>query len=453
MNMIQSKYIVTILAFFIFALNSSAQKNAIIDKVVAKIGSEYLLYSDVVSTFKYQKERNPALDQSYLCPLVEQMVAQKILVNQAKLDSVEVSDIQLEGELESRVNNIIQMMNGDEDYFREYYGKSPLEVKNDMREDMKQQMLAQEIQRSLISNVTITPKEVTEFFNAIPQDSLPYFNSEVELGEVLIKPEVNEEQKEAATKKLTDIRNQILEEGADFGALAKQHSEDPGSGANGGDLGWKQRGSFVEEFEAAAYALEKGEISEVIESEFGFHIIKMDDRRGNSVKLRHILVTPLITFSDLEKARAKTDSIRNLVVSDSITFLFAVKRFSDKKAPSYNNNGRMLNPKTGNTFFETSDLPYEIYFEIEDMAIDSVSETMEFLEENGSTIYRIVKLLSRTEPHKASLQLDYSKIQQFAKESKKNIYYNEWMLERIAETYIEIDKDFEGCKNLEEWIR
>lgn len=416
-----------------------------IEKVIAKVGGEYILYSELMGAYQYQKQNDPTITEEVLCPLLEQMIAQRILINQAKLDSIIISDGEIEGQLDARITNILGMMGNDEQRFVEYYGKSIVAVKEDFREDIKQQMLAERIQRTLINEVVVTPSEVKEFYDKIPSDSLPYLPSEVEISEIVMTPEVNSVEAEISRNKLNDIKERIMSGEETFSDMARKYSADPGSGANGGDLGWSKRGSFVTEFEAAAYDLDIDEISDIVETQFGFHIIKLIDRRGNQLNLKHILIKPEITLSDLDRTKSKLDSIRSLLVSDSLNFVNAVRMHSDKEIQSYNNIGRMANPKTGDTFFETGDLPPEIYFAMEELEVGDVSEPLEFQDQRGEKKFRIIKLMSRTKPHKANLEQDYSRIQRFAKESKKNEYYSTWMKARIEETYIELDEDFNDC--------
>ena len=416
-----------------------------IEKVIAKVGGEYILYSELMGAYQYQRQNNPGITEEALCPILEQMIAQRILINQAKLDSIIVSDGEIEGQLDARITNILGMMGNDEQRFVEYYGKSVVEVKEDFREDIKQQLLAEKIQRTLINEVVITPSEVKDFYDKIPKDSLPYLPSEVEISEIIMKPEVNEEEAELSRNKLTEIKEKILSGEESFEDMARKYSSDPGSGANGGDLGWSKRGSFVTEFEAAAYDLDINEISEIVETQFGYHIIKLIDRRGNQLNLKHILIKPEITQADLDITKTKLDSVRIKLTRDSLDFVTAVRMHSDKESQSYNNIGRMANPNTGDTFFETGDLPPEIYFAIEELEVGGVSEPLEFQTPRGEKMFRIIKLMTRTKPHKANLEQDYSRIQRFAKESKKNEYYNKWMKERITETFIELDDDFGDC--------
>ena len=234
--------------------------------------------------------------------------------------------------------------------------------------------------------------------------------------------------------------------------MAIRYSSD-GSARIGGDLGWAKRGKYVQEFEAAAYKLDKNEVSPVVETEFGFHIIQMQERRGNSIKVSHILVRPEITENDFELAQAHLDSIRGLILYDSLSFSRAVKIFSNENQQSYNNDGRMVNPVTGNTFFEIGDLEPDVYFAIDTMQIGGISDPFEFRGPDGDTYYRVVQLQSRSEPHRANLALDYSKIQKATIEAKRNEFISDWIGDKVAATYIDVDKIFRGCPIMQKWIQ
>ena len=438
----------------ILSVGVFAQAPRLIDKVIAQVGSELILLSDVENEFNYMSSARNVSDESVKCMILEQIMASKILVTQAKLDSIEASDEEVEAQLGARMDQILRQMGGDESLFQEYYGKSVLEMKNIYREDIRSKILTEKMQGELLAKIQITPSEVIEFFTSIPTDSLPYFNSEVEIGEILYKPRVNDDEKARARERLEGIKIQIEETGAEFGELAKKYSDDFGSGRQGGDLGWQKRGTFVPEFEAAAYSLKQGELSDLIETEFGFHLIQLLERRGNTIHARHILIKPEITAGDIEKARNELDSIRALIVRDSMDFTRAVKKFSDKNTSSYHNNGRLTNPVNQSTFFETKDLSPEIYFAIEDLSVGDVSEVIETTGPTGETQFQLVQLISKTRPHRASLQEDYSRIQEYAKESKKNEYINRWLEEKILSNYIFIDAGMlEQCPSLTKWAK
>ncbi|MEN0051989.1 MAG: peptidylprolyl isomerase [Bacteroidota bacterium] len=433
--------------FFTFSLQAQRK---VIDKVVAIIGSEYVQLSEVEEQFSLVSQQRGGLPPEARCQILEQQLSQNLLLNQARLDSVLVADEEVEVQLNARIDRILGYMQGDVNQFEEYYGQSVNEVKDEFRQDLKNQLLTERMRGTIISNVNVTPSEVKDFFDQIPKDSLPYFNSEVEVGEIVMVPEVNEEQRNIAITKLESVRQQIVD-GGDFAELAQKNSDDPGSGRLGGDLGWTSRGKFVPEFEAAAYGLEENELSEIVESQFGFHLIQLLERRGNRIHTRHILIRPAITEADLELTRSKLDTVRQLIQTDSISFSLAVKRYSDENTQSFNNDGRMVNSITGNTFFEVGDLDPDIYFTIDTMGINDLSAPFEFQSPSGETSFRIVQLQSRTDPHVASLKQDYSKIRQAAIDSKKNEFISKWLEEKVDATYIHIDPIYRTCPNLNVW--
>ncbi|WP_425422185.1 peptidylprolyl isomerase [Phaeodactylibacter xiamenensis] len=443
------KYWISALCFLFIGTNSWAQRE-VIDKVVATVGGELVLLSEVEEQRALMASQQSNLPDDIRCDIMDQIMANKLLLNQSKLDSIMVSDEEVEVQLDARIERILGFMNNDVNQFEEYYGQSINEVKAQFREDLKNQLLVERMRGNIMASVTVTPSEVKTFFNSIPKDSLPYFNSEVEIGEIVYKPKVNKEERERAVNLLEELRERIVEGGESFAELAGKYSDD-GSARAGGDLGWAKRGRYVPEFEAAAFRLEKDEISPVIESEFGFHIIQMLERRGNSIRVRHILIKPDITDADLELARNRLDSVRHLVMNDSISFSLAVKRFGNEDQQSYNNDGRMVNPATGNTFFEIGDLDPDIYFTVDTMDVGEISAPFMFRDPTGERYFRVVQLQSRSSPHKADLRKDYSKIQMAAIEAKKSEFISDWVGDKVGSTYIDIDPIFNGCPVLRKW--
>ena len=451
-KVIMMKKIYLLAVFSLIVTGLFAQNKAVIDKIVGKVGNELILLSEIEEQYDLMREQQGTLPDGFRCNILENLLAQNLLLNQARLDSVIVSDEEVQAQLDARIEQILAYMNNDLEQFQAYYGQTVSEVKEQFREDLKNQLLVQRMRQQIIDEITVTPSEVKAFFKGIPADSLPYFNSEVEIGEVVYKPRVNEDQHKIAREKLEDIRKRIVEGGESFEELARVYSDDPGSARAGGDLGNQKRGTFVPEFEAAAYNLENGEISPIVETEFGFHLIQLIARRGNLIHTRHILIKPTITPADLELAQERLDSIRSFIVNDSLSFSVAVKRYSDDSQQSYNNDGNMVNPVTGNTFFEIGDLDPEIYFSIDTMQVGEISQPIAFQSPTGEVYYRIVKLKSRTDPHKANLLEDYSKIKDAALEAKRNTYINEWVHEKISTTFLAIDPVYNSCPNLQLWM-
>ena len=434
------------------ATGLSAQSGTVIDEVIARVGSEYVLLSELEEQYALAaSQSNEPLPTEARCAMLDQTLVGKLLYNQSKLDSIEVSDSEVEQQLNARIDRILSYMGGDINQFEDYYGQSITATKEQFREDLREQLAVERMRASVVREVKVTPAEVKNFFGEIPMDSLPYFNSEVEVGELVIRPTANDSTRQAVVERLEGIREQILSEQITFEEAAQQNSAD-GSARGGGDLGWTQRGKFVAEFEAAAYNLDPGEVSDVVETEFGYHLIKLQGRRGNSIRVSHILLQPEITEADMEESRMFLDSIANLIRVDTFTFSYAVKRFGFDKVQSYNNDGRMSNPASGNTFFEIGDLDPDIYFAIDELEIDSLSGVMEFRGPTGDPLLRVVQLQSRTSPHRATLSQDYAKIQDATRNAKQQQYLSDWIEDKVGSTFIKIDERYQGCPQIQSWL-
>ncbi len=446
-----NKTFLLIITLLLASLSLKAQDRQILDKIIGVIDNRIVLQSEVEEQFRLMESQQGSVPPEARCMIADQLFVQKLLLAQADKDSLVVSEEEVEQQINSRIEYILGMMGGSYEQFESYYGMSVLEMRERYRIDMEQQMMTERMQSTVLEQVDVTPSEVRDFFNSIPSDSLPYFNAEVELGEIVIKPKVNEEELEKAYKKLDDLRKRIVEDGEDFAALASKYSDDPGSAQQGGSLGWVKRGVMVPEFEAALFRLKNEEYSPIVKTEFGYHFIQNVERRGNTVYARHILIRPKITFDDIDLAKAKLDTVRNLIMNDSISFTRAVKKYSEDEQ-SKNNAGLMLNPKTGTTLFEVGDLPTEVYFAIDGMEVDEISKPLEFYDARGEQQFRIVHLRSYSDPHKANLDDDYAKIQTAAIERKKGLHLSDWIDKKVGKTYIQLDDEYKQCPNMKKWV-
>ncbi len=445
------KKLILFVALTLSSFALQAQTRELMDKVVARVGDEYVLLSEVEEQYSSAKEQRQNLPANYKCMVVDQILVNKLLVNQAKIDSLYPKEEEIETQLNSRFERILEYMNGNVEQFVAYYGQSPEAMKETMRDDMKDQLMSEKMRTKILSDVSVTPSEVRKFFKEIPKDSLPYFNQEVEISEIILKPKANDVQKRLAKEKLADIREKIVSGKMSFEDMAKKFSEDPGSGREGGDLGWAKRGKFVPEFEATAYKLDAGQLSEVFESDFGFHILQLIERRGNSIHTRHILVKAQITDEDVALAKHTLDSVRMAVIKDSLTFSKAVKDFGDKSTQSFHADGRVTNPSSGNNTFETRDLDPDTYFAIDSMKIGSICKPIEISLPTGEKYYRIIKLLLKTSPHKANLLTDYNKISSATLDQKKSAALVKWIERKAQSTFIQIDPLYRDCLNLDKW--
>ncbi len=423
----------------------------VLNKVVAQVGGETILLNEIDDNYLGQTRGMTNIPPDLKCQIFEGLLMQKLLTNQAKIDSVKVSDEQVEGQLNARFDRVLAYMNNDMAQFEEYYGKSVNEMKDELREDLKDQMLADEMKNKVVDKITITPSEVKAYFKSIPRDSLPYYNSEVEYSELIFYPKPNKMERQRVIDKLNSIRQRIVENGEKFEDLAKKFSMD-GSAAAGGDLGWAKRGAFVPEFEATAFNLEEGQVSSIVETEFGFHLIQLLERRGNSFHARHILIKPELSASDKEAAQKTLDSIIVLLKTGKLSFPDAVKKFSNKNYPSYSNGGRAINPHTNTNFFEISDLEPDVYFALDTMKLGGISTPIEIRDPYGETAYQVLMLQARTDPHRASLEKDFSRIKDSAIMNKRETELDNWIANKIRDTYISIDPEWlKTCPGAQKW--
>lgn len=433
----------------IFSANICFAQEQVIDEVIAVIGSYPVKYSDLQRLKKQMEEQGEEGVILSDCELLEQLLFQKMLVYQAQVDSVEVNDKQVEQELEKRIRFFAEQL-GSEQKLEEFYNKTISEIKDEFRDDIREQLVAQTMQGKIAGDIKITPSEVRAYYNSIPSDSLPFINSEVEIGHILKNPPVAQAEKDAVKEKLEKLRERIIG-GTDFASMAALYSEDPGSAARGGELGFMSRGQLVPEFEATGFNLKEGEVSRVIETLFGYHIIQMIDRRGEQYNLRHILLIPKTSPADLYNAQLSLDSIYNYLLTDTIKFDKAALKYSDDAETKYN-GGLIVNPQSGTTRFEVSELDKQLFFTIDQLKVGEFTKPMAYVTPEGKKAYHILYLKSRSEPHKANLKDDYQRIQNVAASEKQARTINDWIRKRRKSTYIQIDQKYHSCIFKNNWL-
>ncbi len=442
-----NKKIIPLILAIATSLQVIGQKKAL-DQIEAVVGDEIILMSELENQIISYQSQGMLIDQDMRCQLFEEMLFQKLLINQAKIDSVEVTDAQVESEMNRRLRYFISQI-GSEKKLEEYYQKSIAEIKDEFRELVKEQMLAQQMQQKITGSVRVTPSEVKEFYQNLPKDSIPLVNSQVEIAQIMIKAPVSEQAKLAAREKIEEIRKRILN-GESFSTLAVLYSDDQGSAIKGGELGFTGRAEFVPEFSAVAFSLKGNEISEVVETEFGYHIIQLIKREGEKVNVRHILIKPKIETEDLEKAEKKARKIYQMLLSDTVSFADVAEKFSDDDE-SKNNGGLIINPQTGSSLFDIDQVSPQLFFIIDKMDENDLSEPVAFEMPDGTKGFRIVKLVKRTEPHRASLKTDYDMLQQAALNHKKNKVLARWIANKTQSTYIQISDTYKNCSFENDW--
>lgn len=445
--------IIVMLTVNIFA-GYTQEETKMIDQVQGIVGRHAVLHSDIESQYIQYKSQGYPVNENSRCEIFESLLFEKLLINQSELDSIEVSETEIEQELERRLQVFINQA-GSIKKLEEYFNKSIHEVREDFREITKNQILSQRMQSEISMNVEVTPIEVQRFYKKIPEDSLPLINSEIEIAQVLMYPYISDDRIEEVRKKLSDIRHKVLNGEKKFATQAIMYSEDPGSATKGGSLGFINRTmSLAPEFLAAAFGLKNaGDISRIIKTDFGFHIIQLEEKRGEQIHVRHILMNPEVTYEDVMKVNNILDSIRNLVISDSLTFGDAARRFSEDDISRFN-KGVMVNQYTGETKFSPDQLDAATFAVVKSMKVGEISEPYETKDEHGKRVFKIIKLNKRTEPHVANLQDDYQRIKDFTLNDKQQKELEKWMAEKQKTTFIKIMDNYKTCKfKSEGWLK
>lgn len=418
-----------------------------VDGIIAKVDNHVILRSDLEFGYlQYLAQSKQQPSEDLKCQIFTSLLQDKLLLARAEIDSITVEEVMVTGELDERINYLASQVGGTE-RLEQYYNKSLRQLKDELRKTVREQMVMERMQREITSKVSVTPKEIKRYFNNIPKDSLPYFSTEVEIGQIVIHAEIGREQKQAARQQLEELRKRILA-GEDFATLAKQYSQDPGSAQDGGELGFFKKKELVPEYEAAALRLEPGGISNVIESQFGFHLIQLIERRGQEFNTRHILIKPATATVDINAAVTELDSVRSLIVSDSLTFAQAAKEYSDD-TNTKDNGGMLTSRATGTTFIPMDQVDPAIFFVIDTLEVGEISKPVSFTTPDGKDAARILYLKSKTPPHLANLTDDYQKIANAALAQKRSSAVSDWFKKNVNTVYIEIDPQYEECGGLE----
>jgi peptidyl-prolyl cis-trans isomerase SurA len=443
---------IVLILSLIFTITFAQAQPRNLDKIAAVVGSSIVLKSDIELRYANALASGMPPNESYKCDILKSFITQKLLAQQAVIDSVTVTDDEVDNEVDRKMRNMISRAGG-QDKLEGFLGRSILQYKDEIRGDMKELMVAQKMQNKITEKVGVTPLDVENYFKKIPKDSLPTFNKEVEVGEIVIQPKLNAEEKEAARQKAEELLARV-KKGEDFGTLARLYSQDTGSAPDGGDLGFADRNTFVKEFAAWAFKLKPGEISPVFETDFGFHFLQVLERRGEQVHVRHILIIPTITQASLDRAKAKADSVYNLLVTNkNYPFSYAAATYSDDRETKFN-GGMMLNSENveaRSTYIPTDKLDPQIALVIDTMKVGGMSKPRLFTEATGKKDYKILYLKSETDAHKANLKQDFPKIKQYAMDDKINRTVSEWFEKRRKETFIKIDPEYQTCPQLSGW--
>jgi peptidyl-prolyl cis-trans isomerase SurA len=437
---------------------ATAQQRYIVDKIVAKVGDKIILRSEVESGLvEFQKQDlDQPLPANAGCSVLERLVAQKVLVLQAERDSLPISESDVSGRIESQIRYFEQVYGGKEK-MQQVTGYSIYQLRERFREPIREGMLAQAMREKIVGSVKVTPTEVTRNFEAIPKDSLPFYESELEVGQLVVIPKASAEMTNYASERLLEFKKRVEDKQGDFGTLARLYSEDPGVKENSGiyTLNRNDKNQWDPEFLSASFRLKEGEISQPVKSQFGFHLIKMVRRQGDNVTVQHILLKASVTNTDLTAATKKIDSLRSLIVAGKLTFAEAVNRHSDDPNAKFT-GGMITDPNTGSAMITIDQLndpsQRDIVLALNDLKPGELSKPMPYEDERAGRGVRIIYLKTRTQPHRENLQDDYARIQARALEIKQADALNKWLLDKIPTFYIDVEPEFKDCNNVSQWM-
>jgi len=426
----------------------------LVESIAAIVGNEVIYLSDIENTvadLRRSGRKNPVEDLR--CNEFQNMLISKLFIDQARIDSIEITDDSVEGDLNMRMNDAIRSA-GSEAALEAYFKKSMLEIRRDIKKTLLEQEVVREVQNSIAQDVTVTPAGLRKFFYAIPKDSLPVIPARYELSIVQVDPPSNEDNKAEARQKLLDIRSEILA-GKSFNVLSMLYSEDTESAKNGGEIGFLTRGELEKAYADAAFSLTKNTVSKIVETKYGFHIIQLIDRKGEMVNTRHILIRPKVKPEQAAKAIAKLDSLANLIRKDSLKFADAALRYSTHK-DSRINGGKLVseNPSDRITWFTLEELNPQMFVKVRDMKVGEVSDAFRTIDENNNEVFRIVRIDNILPAHTANLKDDYQNLFNAAMMNERTKTFDKWVKEKIDITYIKISDELKSCEFLKKgWLK
>ena len=442
-----------ILVAGLFGSVEAQTKKVIADKIVGQVGDKIILRSEIINTIADAKRQSQGQENVVLpneCQVLESQLIRKALLLQAQKDSLSVEDDEIEADLDNRIRQTIQQY-GSKDILEEIAGKTVYQLKDDFREAFREQRLADQMQRKIVDNIKITPTEVKQYFSKTPTDSLPFYESEIEVSQIMMVPKPNKDVEEYVAKQLYDYKKQAEAQGPKkFEQLAKNYSEDPAVKENAGQYTLNRNDKFWDPaFLAGAFRLKEGQISPVIKSKFGLHIIMMISRSGDEAIVRHILRIPPITEDEIKETTDKLDSIRNQIKAGKMNFAEAVSKYSDDENSKF--SAGSLVGRDGSTFITLDMLDKDMIKPISEMKPGDISNPQVYQDERGRKVVRIIYYKTRKEPHRENLKDDYNRVAQRALEEKKMNTLEKWFKEHIPTYYVLIDNEYTKCSELAQW--
>jgi peptidyl-prolyl cis-trans isomerase SurA len=428
---------------------SNAQ-DKVVDQIVAIVGSNPILKSDIEQQVIDAKAQGVTTEGDMKCEILEKLLEQKLLLAEAELDTnIVVTDNQINQNMDRRMKYFIENI-GSEKEVEKYFKKSINQLKSEMSEMIKEQLKTEQMQETITKNVTATPSEVRNYFRILPKEKIPMIGSQVEYAQITVLPVITEQEDMEVKSKLREFKRRV-ENGDNFATLAVLYSEDPGSARDGGEMDYVGRAMLDPAFATEAFNLKVGAVSKVVRSEYGYHIIQLIDKRGEKIKVRHILIRPKIDPKELDKAKGRIDSLVSFIAKKTITWDQAAYMYSSDKN-SRNNGGLITSQKTGSTKFLMEELDPDVSKLIPNLQVGQVSEPFLGMDDKQRQVFKVIKLLSRTNAHSANLQEDYQHMSEIFLEKKKEDTYRTWLAKQQAKTYIHIDDLYSNCNfKLKSW--
>lgn len=440
-------------AFLAFSFHSKGQvKKVLADKIIATVGDKFVLKSDVENTIADYKRQAQGQENIMLpgnCQIVEGLLIRKALVLQAQKDSINVTEEEIENAIDSRIRNFLQQF-GSREALEEVAGRTVTQIKEDFRLVIKEQKLADEMQQKIVEKIKITPNEVKAFYNAINVDSLPLYESEVQVIELVMHPKANRDVEEYVIQQMLGYRKQIEAGINTFDQLIKLYSEDPSAKENLGQFSLnRNERNFDPAFMSGSFRLKEGQISAPIKSKFGYHLIQLLSRSGDDAVVKHILRIPPITNDEIAETKHFLDSIRNLIVAGKVSFGEAVNKHSDDDGSKF--SGGAITGRDGSTYVNIDQLDKDMVVQLKNMKPGDISQPQVYLDDRGRKTVRLIYFKEMTVPHKENLKEDYNKISQRALEIKKTMSLQSWFKEHVPNYYVFIDPEFSACVELKDW--
>jgi peptidyl-prolyl cis-trans isomerase SurA len=425
-------------------------QKVVADQIIAAVGDKIILKSDIDNTINDMQRQGVDIPPNARCMALGQAMSIKALVLQAERDSLPVSDEEVDADIDNQIRYFINAY-GSKEELEKIAGKSVYQMKEDFREGFRDRKLASAMRSKIVEDVRITPNEVEAYFNKLPQDSLPFFESQLEVGQIVLYPKASQDADDYAVEQLKEFKQQIESGNKKFETLVSLYSDDPGSKDKGGEYEVnRNEKQWDATFLAKAFSLKEGQISNPFKTKFGYHIIQMETRNGDDATIRHILLIPQITQTEVDEANKEMDSVRFKLIAGTLQFSQAVQLYSEDETSKF--TGGRIQGKDGNTLLDIDQLDKDLVLMLKDLSVGEYSQPAVFTDDRGKKGLRIIYLISKSQPHRENLKDDYSTVAAKALEDKKNDVLNKWFEQKMPTYYIKVDDEYKDCDDVKKWL-